>query len=179
MRIAEAIYYEDTQEFKKAVDAFKDVEEFSASLDITREFAVSCAEEYVEYLKIIYSERPALLTVYREGYGQPIFRQIFQNGCEKSLDYYLSLPFCGKEILDRLLIDAKELHESDLDRLQEIREISFSLNMIPFFNENFEMEDDVADFIQEDPRYTILQLNNIVRQRRMIKVMQEKLNESL
>lgn len=82
-------------------------------------------------------------------------------------------------MLATLLSDAKESHENGLDRLQEIREITFSLNPVPWFDEDFEEDLDVADFTQEDPRYIIIQLNTIVRQRRMIKKMQERLNSLL
>lgn len=175
MKIALAIYSENIDEFRKAVGEFKNDDDFSASLSVAQEFYNSGAEEYIEYLDALLCERPALLTVYRKEYGQPIFRQIFKNGSEKSIEHYLNYPFCDKEMLSTLLADVKEWHEHEIDNLQEIREIKFSSYAIPFLNENEETDVALDDFVQDDPRYIIRHLNIVVRQRRMIKKMQERL----
>lgn len=84
MKISLAVYYENMDEFKKALGELKNESNFSASLFIAQEFAKSGAEQYVEYLNTLLSERPDLLTAYREEYGQPIVRQrrMIKNGRE-------------------------------------------------------------------------------------------------
>lgn len=174
MRIALAIYYKNMDEFKNALGELKNDEDFNASLSVAQELDKSGAEEYVEYLDALLCERPSLLTAYRNEYGQPIFRQIFRNGSEESLEHYLNYPFCDKEMLSTLLADAKEWHEGELDKLEEIREITFSFDALLYLDENKEVDVALADFIEEDPRYMIRSLNVAVRQRRMLKKMQER-----
>lgn len=174
MRIALAIYNKNINEFRKAVGEFKNDDDFNTSLIVAQEFAKSGADEYVEYLDALLCERPSLLTAYRNEYGQPIFRQIFKNGSEESLEHYLNYPFCDKEMLSNLQADAKEWHEDVLDNLGEIREITFSFDAILYLDEDLEEDVAMADFIEEDPRYMIRNLNTVVRQRRMLKKLQEK-----
>ena len=174
MKIALAIYHKNIDEFRKAVGEFKNDDDFNAALSVAQELDKSGAEEYVEYLDVLLCERPSLLTAYRKEYGQPIFRQIFKNGSEESLEHYLNYPFCDKEMLPQLLADAIEWHEGELDNLVEIREITFSFDAILYLDEDEKEDVALADFIEEDPRYMIRNLNTVVRQRRMLKKLQEK-----
>lgn len=177
------VYCEDVEEFRNTMlslpmgeDLYHpDDTDFRSSAAVAMALDASGAPEYVEYLEEIVKLRPKLLTAYRKGYGQPIFRQIFENGSEKSWDFYLKRSGCleRKSFLTKLLPDAREYHEKALDGLSEIKSITFEKEKMPYPDENGDYFDLCDQFVQEDPRELICHFNTIVRQRRMLKKLEE------
>lgn len=183
-RIAICMYEGNVEEFCQALKELKDDypqqpsrEAFNESLLLAKGFSASGEAEYVEYLEQVARLRPELLTAYDDCYGQPLFRQIFRNGSEKSLEYYLDLPAVkenGKPVTT-LLQDARKDHEFALDQLKELREIKFEpLRMFDYMCVDDEEAEFYDTFAEDDPRFIICQLNTVVRQRRMLKMMEEQ-----
>lgn len=182
--IAYCIYCNDLEGFREALlslpmgeDLYHpDDTDFKSSGTVALAFEASGLPEYVEYLKEIVNLRPKLLEAYRKGYGQPLFRQIFANGSEKSWDFYLNRATCMEKwkYLTKFLQDAREYHEKALDELQEIKSISFEKEIMTYLDETDEAFDLYDQYVQADPRDMFRQLNTIVRQRRMLKILAEK-----
>lgn len=152
-------------------------EDFNNSLLLAKAFSTSGEAEYVEYLKQVERLRPELLTAYDGNYGQPLFRQIFSIGAERSLECYLELPSVKEsgQPVTTLLQDARKYHEYALDQLRELREIKFeTVRWLDLYEDS---EDVYDDFAEDDPRYIICNLNTVVRQRRMLKMMEELVHD--
>lgn len=171
-KIAVSMLNKDMEGFTKALDFYKEEGDFSASLYLAQEFSSSGESEYYEFIELLVGLRPNLLTVYHNDYGQPLFRQIFKNGSEKTLDmFYLDKKkrVVNAELLKKLLLDARQYHEEALDGLQELYEISFSLYGTPVKDQNGDLNAVFTEYAQDDPRDIIRHLNTVVRQRRMLR----------
>lgn len=179
-RIAVCMLNEDLEGFADALEAFKEENDFSASLSLAQEFYYSREDEYSVFIELIAKLRPNLLTVrHEEYYGQPLFRQVFKNGSEKTLNLcYLDEKkrVVDGKLLKELLQDARRYHEEALDRLNELKDISFLLYRSQDLDENGDWEELFYDYVQDDPRDIIRHLNTVVRQRRMLKKLEECVN---
>ena len=183
-RIAICMYEGDVEEFCQILKELKDdnpeqpsSEAFNLSLLLAKGFSDSGEVEYVEYLEQVARLRPELLTAYDDCYGQPLFRQIFNNGSEKSLEYYLDLPAVKEngKTFSTLLHAARKYHEFALDHLRELREIKFEpVRMLDCMCGDDEEAESYDIFAEDDPRFIICQLNTVVRQRRMLKMIEEQ-----
>lgn len=117
--IRSSVISKDTLGFHHILQELKKIDSFEGSLMLAQGFAAANTRYYERFVYHALCENPEWGTVSREGYGQPLFRQFFLSGAIECMSKYLNdMSVAIKEILPRMIEDAKTWHQESLLQLE-------------------------------------------------------------
>ena len=117
--IKTSVITDDTLRFHQILQEIKKIDCFEGALTLAQGFDASNSRSYSRFVYLALCENPEWGTIMREGYGQPLFRQFFLSGaCECMSRYLDDMSQAIKEILPRMIEDAKTWHQESLRQLE-------------------------------------------------------------
>ena len=117
--IKTSVITNDALRFHQILQKIKKIDCFEGALTLAQGFDASNSRSYSRFVYLALCENPEWGTIMREGYGQPLFRQFFRSGaCECMSRYLNDMSQAIKEILPRMIEDAKTWHQESLRQLE-------------------------------------------------------------